>query len=546
MKTSIILLTYNGLAYTRSCVESIRSYTPPDEYEIIVVDNGSTDGTAGWLKDQTDLKVISNQENLGFPKGCNQGMAAASGENLLLLNNDTIVTPRWLGQLLACLYSDERIGAVGPVTNSAAYYSSLPVPYRSEEEMIAFAEQYNRSDSAKWEERLKLIGFCLLVKREVYEAVGGLDERFSPGNYEDDDFCLRIRRAGYRLKICTDTFIHHEGSASFRNDPQSFNALMQDNVRKFSEKWGFSPDYSLLIRHELLQLLDEPASEPIRVLEVGCACGATLLEIKNWYPNAEVHGIELNPKAAEIASLSANVRSGNIETIEIGTAQSYFDYIIFADVLEHLVEPWNVLHKTLPYLKENGKVLASIPNVAHYSVIRDLLKGHWTYQDRGLLDVTHLRFFTREGICRLFSSAGYPYLEFGRNTLALTQEDEDWMNVMGRIAGDEMKEEWRTYQYIVKAYKKQPDTHTARTQAYELLKTIVRRIEWDIEPEESRAAIADMFRQKTFDETDLADVIAQDVVFPVKTANVIADILIQSGLVASKEELLGKLLMGVQ
>jgi 2-polyprenyl-3-methyl-5-hydroxy-6-metoxy-1,4-benzoquinol methylase len=408
--------------------------------------------------------------------------------------------------------------------------------------MIPFAEQYNHSDPSKWEERLKLIGFCLLVKREAYEAVGGLDERFTPGNYEDDDFCLRIRRAGYKLKICTDTFIHHEGSASFRNDPQSFNALMQANARKFSEKWGFSPEYSLLIRHELLQLLDEPASEPIRVLEVGCACGATLLEIKNWYPNAELHGIELNTNAAEIASLSANVRTGNIETIEIGTEHNYFDYIIFADVLEHLIEPWNVLHKTLPYLKENGKVLASIPNVAHYSVIRDLLKGQWTYQDRGLLDVTHLRFFTREGICRLFSSAAYPYLEFSRNTLVATQEDEDWINTMGRIVGDEMKEEWRTYQYLVKACKSSPSDQHARIDDKPALKTIVRRIEWEVEAEESLMELAAMYGRNEIRDADIADVIERHVIFPIKTASKIAEGLERHGLILPQDGPLDKLL----
>jgi O-antigen biosynthesis protein len=544
LKTSIILLTYNGLPYTRKCIESIRTYTMPNVYEIIVVDNGSTDGTVEWLRAQSDIQVIYNKENAGFPKGCNQGMALATGDNLLLLNNDTFVTPRWLDQLLSCLYSDDLIGGVGPVTNNAAYYSALQAPYRTLEEMISFAEQFNRSDPSKWEERIKLIGFCLLIKREIYDIVGCLDERFSPGNFEDDDYCLRIRQAGYRLMFCTDTFIHHEGSVSFRDDPQAFYALMQTNSHKFAQKWGFSPDYSLGIRHDILQCFEEPAAEPIRILEVGCACGATLLELKNWYPLAELHGIELNPQAAAIASLFANVRSENIESMDIEWPLLYFDYIIFADVLEHLVEPWNVLRKVMPYLNENGKVLASIPNVAHYSVIRDLLKGHWTYTDKGLLDITHLRFFTREGILHLFSIAGFQSLELRLNILPGTHEDEVWMETMARIVDDGMKEEWRTYQYIVKAYKNQHADDMPRVEAHAKLKTVIRRIEWDIEPEESLMELVTMYRQNEIHDMDLASVIEQDVIFPSKTALKIIEGLAQHDLFPSQEGLLGKLLEG--
>jgi O-antigen biosynthesis protein len=540
LKTSIIVLTYNGLPYTRTCIESIRTYTPPNDYEIIVVDNGSTDGTVQWLRAQSDLQVIYNKENAGFPKGCNQGMAMAKGDNLLLLNNDTIVTSRWLDQLLTCLYSDERIGGVGPVTNNAAYFSALQAPYQTKEEMIAFAEQYNRSNPSKWEKRLKLIGFCLLIKREVYEAVGDLDEQFSPGNFEDDDYCLRSLQAGYQFMICTDTFIHHEGSVSFREDPQSYYELMQINYKKFTQKWGFMPDYSLQIRTEILQLIDEPEQEALKVLEIGCACGASLLELKNWYPNAELHGIELNPQSAAIASLVANVRTGNIEAMEIESPPVFFDYIIFGDVLEHLVEPWNVLRKVAPYLKETGKVLASIPNIGHYSIIYDLLKGRWTYMDKGLLDITHLRFFTRESIGRLFAYAGFNSLEFGQNIQVSNQEGEEWMDALERVVGEGMKEEWRTFQYIVKASLHNPLSVSSNSK----LKKLVRRIEWEITPEESLLELVNLYREHGFEISELAYVFGHDVVDRSKTAHKIADAFTQHGLIPSNDELLSILTTG--
>ena len=92
--TSIIILSYNTLTYTRWCLESIRRFTEPGTYEIIVVDNASTDGSRAFLRQQADVRLIESEVNLGFPKGCNVGMAAARGDALLLLNSDTIVTPR--------------------------------------------------------------------------------------------------------------------------------------------------------------------------------------------------------------------------------------------------------------------------------------------------------------------------------------------------------------------------------------------------------------------------------------------------------------------
>ncbi|MBR4696044.1 MAG: glycosyltransferase, partial [Selenomonadaceae bacterium] len=103
--TSIIILSYNTKEYTQMCIQSIRKHTDPGSYEIIVVDNASTDGSLNWLLAQPDIRLIANEENLGFPKGCNQGLEIAEGDDLLLLNSDTIVTPRWLKQLLIALHS---------------------------------------------------------------------------------------------------------------------------------------------------------------------------------------------------------------------------------------------------------------------------------------------------------------------------------------------------------------------------------------------------------------------------------------------------------
>ena len=214
--TSIIILNYNTCEYIKMCIESIRCYTQDEPYEIIVVDNGSNDGSVLWLKMQQDVRCIFNEINEGFPKGCNQGLEVASGSELLLLNSDTIVTPRWLKNMKLALLSRPEVGAVGCVTNFCSNLQEINAPYKGLDKLFTFAEEFNHSNPLQWERRLRLVGFCYLFKREVFDKIGYLDERFSPGNYEDDDYSLRIWQAGYELLLCKDTFIHHKAKASLR------------------------------------------------------------------------------------------------------------------------------------------------------------------------------------------------------------------------------------------------------------------------------------------------------------------------------------------
>lgn len=248
--TSIIILSYNTLIMLKMCIESIRGFTETNTYELIVVDNASNDGSVEWLRAQSDIKCILNKENKGFPIGCNQGMEIATGSEILLLNSDIIVTPRWLEQLKIALYSSEKIGAVSCLTNKCSNMQQIPVPYNTKDididGLMEFAEQFNHSDSSKWLPYYTLVGFCMLFRTSLYKKIGGLDEIFTPGNFEDDDYSIRIRMSGYQLLLCQDTFIHHFGSGSFINSLteaerikkiEKYTALLEKNRSIFIEKW---------------------------------------------------------------------------------------------------------------------------------------------------------------------------------------------------------------------------------------------------------------------------------------------------------------------
>jgi len=238
---SIIVPVYNQLEYTKLCVESIQRYTS-FPYELIFVDNGSTDGTDKYLKTIPKAKIITNSTNYGFAKACNQGIRIASGDYILLLNNDVVVTEGWLRRMVRCAESDSKIGLVGPVSNYVGSSNQLDqaAKYSTLEEMGQYAEQIAEKNKGHWVEMPdsdRLVGFCLLIKREVIDTIGLLDERFVLGFFEDDDYCMRAREAGYKLMIAKDVFIHHFGSRTFKGNNIDVRAVGIHNRKLFNNKW---------------------------------------------------------------------------------------------------------------------------------------------------------------------------------------------------------------------------------------------------------------------------------------------------------------------
>lgn len=364
MLTSIVILTRNQLHYTKQCIDSIRKYTKKESYELIVIDNASTDGTVEWLQLQSDILLVKNETNVGFPRGCNQGIEKAKGDNILLLNNDVVVTENWLTNLLNCLYEQPDTAAVGPVTNSASYYSTIPVSYTTLEEMQEFAAAYNQSDTTKWEERLKLIGFCMLIKRNVLHEIGLLDERFTPGNYEDDDISLRMRQKGFKLYLCRDTFVHHYGSVSWKENIPEFYNLLHTNGLKFQQKWGF-PSSDLFIRFDLLQLSDMYYKEGMNILHIGAGCGATLLEMKWRYRNGNFFGVEENKEAVNIAEYVAPTLHVKLNELEGNFSNDKFSIILLSCPVhrEHMIA---VIRCISRLLHRDGVLIMSFPNSNYY------------------------------------------------------------------------------------------------------------------------------------------------------------------------------------
>nr|WP_208403258.1 glycosyltransferase [Paenibacillus sp. BK720] len=220
----------------RETVETIRKHTK-DPYELIVIDNGSTDGTLEYLRQQRII-TISLPVNTGFPAACNWGLRLARGDRLLLLNNDVLVTAGWLRRMNRTLDSDPAVGIVGPMTN----YASGKQQIAMDGDYEGFAARLGADQNKKHESVNRIIGFCMLFSRSLMKQIGVLDERFSPGHYEDDDYCYRANQAGFKVVIAKDAFVYHRGSASFGGyASDELEELLRRNRRLFKDKWGIDP-----------------------------------------------------------------------------------------------------------------------------------------------------------------------------------------------------------------------------------------------------------------------------------------------------------------
>jgi GT2 family glycosyltransferase len=249
-KTSIVVLAYNGCdALTRPCIESLLEHTHPGSYELILVDNASSDTTADYFRQLASqypfVRLCLNPKNKGYAGGNNDGIRLAAGRYIVLLNNDTLVGPGWLEPMLQRLETTLEIGLLGPVTNSAGNEQRVDLAGLNEQNFVEIANQYSLAQRDRWFDTEKLGFFCVAGRREVFEQVGLLDEGFGLGMFEDDDYCVRVRKAGYKLAVVEDAFVFHKGSMSFKTlSNQDYHQLFEKNRAYFFKKNGIVWTYA--------------------------------------------------------------------------------------------------------------------------------------------------------------------------------------------------------------------------------------------------------------------------------------------------------------
>ena len=242
IEISIIIPVYNAVAYTRECIEKVYTIGSDHTFEVIVVDNASSDNTPDEMKNETvrraHFSYYRMKNNLGFAGGVNYGIQKARGQYIVILNNDTLPTSGWIDRMFEAFEKDPTLGIVSPVTNYVG--EGLQLERTAEElnpdEIDSYASGLEECDVDY--EPNRLVFFCVMLRRSVIEQIGLLDEGYIKGNFEDDDYCLRAILSGYKLGVVRSAFVFHYGSITFKKNMIIHSDHMELNRKRFFLKAG--------------------------------------------------------------------------------------------------------------------------------------------------------------------------------------------------------------------------------------------------------------------------------------------------------------------
>ena len=367
---SIVILSYNNRQLTQQCIESIRETTPISAREIVIVDNNSQDDSVAYLRQQDDIVLVENDFNAGFPGGCNIGIKASKKENdIFLLNNDTILCANSLYTLRMGLYEKESYGAAGSMSERACNHQGFARNVNIDEDK-KFALKVNVPDSNMCEIKMILIGYAVLIKRHILEEVGYLDERYFPGNKEDEDFGLRVLMANYQNVLVHNSFLIHYGGLSFNKTNRS--AIQKTNILKFNEKFGFENNYSgyTLFSEQYTRCYErfiDKLSPSSKILDVNCEMGARMAHLAYLHSNIDFYGLGQSIQCAMISTHLEGVHIEHYFDIENNPFRSMkFDLIALDCSKIKKDELSKYLSVLKDMLSDTGKLMVLAKNPSYY------------------------------------------------------------------------------------------------------------------------------------------------------------------------------------
>ncbi len=373
-EVTICVLAFNRLDKTKRCVESVLKYTEGVSYELLLVDNGSTDETLDYFRSVQCpcKKILHITKNLGAQYATNLAMRSFSGQYFVLVVNDAVVTKNWLSNLLLCFQSDPTIGMVTPGASNVSNLQEISLSFSTYDEMQRKAAVYNRSDPRKWEQRIRLVAIIYVLKREVVDLIG-LDDPGFFHDFEEDDLSVRVRRAGYKLMVCMDTFIHHDHD--FRSgedkDPAQFQASIEAGRKNFMDKYHGLDSWTDMSGYEcwLEQAFPEgklPSAPDI--LGVDVLAGMPILQIKNelrrrGVTRAGMTAFTVDAKYfCDLQTICDTVACDRISRLPDFLENRYFDYIVLGSPVNLYPELPRLLRCLLRALRPSGALFLKLRN----------------------------------------------------------------------------------------------------------------------------------------------------------------------------------------
>lgn len=394
---SIYVLAYNNLEkYTKPCVESILKYTTDVDYELVLVDNGSSDGTYEYFKsvNYDKKKIIKINKNVGIGYQALNCFDELRGKYIVLLCNDTIVTQNWLSNMIKCAQSDPKVGMICPASDYISNLQSVDFEYDSLDDMQNKAKYNNISDSKKWNERLKLVTIATLFSRECIDMTGIFDYGYIH-DYADDDISFRVRRAGYKVILCKDSFVSHRG----RYTDKGLNVadLSMKKGRDFFKKKYFGVDSLDAMNYELqmLSLVDYKLLDDkiYNILGIDTLCGTPILEMKNKLRESGIFNTRLKSFSTEAKYwIDLNTICDDVVVDRIDYISEYyndkFDYIVLGKSLNSYKDPYRLMDNMLDKIKDEGSILIKIKNTYGLEALLNILNDKLDRQNQTKVNIS--------------------------------------------------------------------------------------------------------------------------------------------------------------
>ena len=449
-RITAIILTDNNADGAGLTYKSLQSFGGDLLEEVLVYNYEQTEKELGEKPFDGNYTYVakSTEKFPGFPSILNRLINNTNSENnILVLCKGMMITPGCLERLDNALVVNEKAGIAVGYANGFGGNQALP----KEISDYRLATEYATSDINIKNHRITLCNHkALLLNKSAFDELRGLKDRMMTLSNSITDFCFRLTLAGFDIVAVPKAAIWD--TISNVNEPVTDLQYWGGDYEILKEDWGIGY-YNRGGNRGIINLIKKNENDIFKVLEIGCSKGDTLLDIKEKYPNSEVFGVELDGNATKLAAHFCKAIQANIEDEALPYNEEEFDYVILADVLEHLHNPQKSLEYIRKFIKPGGAVLASIPNVQHISVVKELLRGYFTYTPVGLLDHTHIHLFTWNEIARMFDACKFKIEVIGYTLTNVSGEEKEMIGKLRETVECSDAFMFEAFQYVFKADK---------------------------------------------------------------------------------------------
>jgi GT2 family glycosyltransferase len=372
IKVTICVQAYNQIEKLRYSLECILKYTPEELYELLLIDNGSEPEVMELYKsiNHPRVKIIRITKNISsaFPQPF--FIPHINGEYTVWAFADTYVTKNWIENLLVCMDSDKRIGIAAPLSSYCSNLQGIDdVNDKPREEIQEFAANFNKSDPKKWQQKFRVITLLPIIRTEVWHTVGMFDTSFYH-DFGEDDFCLRIRRAGYKIYVCRDTFIYHDHKRKDDNN-EMLRTSLKSGHDNFIKKWDVEPWEDLLVNIPWPSLLRQSLNSKLNDAKLLCIdpkLGGPILVISNHIKSLEGNVQKSCAFTSEekfypdLTTVADETNIGQADDLRQVYSDNSFDIICLCAPLNTYSNPMQLLKDMTLLLKSKGVLIFNIYN----------------------------------------------------------------------------------------------------------------------------------------------------------------------------------------